>query len=168
MSPTSQVHTLSEQLGRLLKQYHLILATAESCTGGQLAQTITAIPGSSAWFERGFISYSNLSKQELLGVSEKTLNHDGAVSQETAEEMAKGVLKKSPADISLAITGIAGPSGGTKKTPIGTVYLALAYKNAMSETYQQHFDGDRLIIRYAAVEFSLKKLIIFIQKVFKT
>lgn len=168
MPPTSQVHALSEQLGRLLKQHHLILATAESCTGGQLAQTITAIPGSSAWFERGFISYSNLSKQELLGVSEKTLNHYGAVSQETAEEMAKGVLKKSPADISLAITGIAGPDGGTKKNPVGTVCFALAYKNAMSESYQQHFDGDRLIIRYAAVEFSLKKLIIFIQKVFKT
>ncbi len=109
------MHALSEQLGTLLKQHHLKLATAESCTGGQLAQTITAIPGSSAWFERGFISYSNLSKQELLGVSEKTLNHYGAASQETAAEMAKGVLKKSPADVSLAITGIAGPDGGTKK-----------------------------------------------------
>lgn len=168
MPPTSPVHALSEQLGMLLKQQHLKLATAESCTGGQLAQTITAIPGSSAWFERGFISYSNLSKQELLGVSEKTLKNYGAVSKETAEEMAKGVLKKSPADISLAITGIAGPDGGTKKNPVGTVCFAWAYKNSIEETCEQHFDGDRLIIRYAAVEFSLKKLIIFIQKILKT
>ena len=168
MPPTSPANALSEQLGRLLKQHHLKLATAESCTGGQLAQTITAIPGSSAWFERGFISYSNLSKQELLGVSEKTLNNCGAVSQETAEEMAKGVLKKSPADISVAITGIAGPDGGTKKNPVGTICFAWAYRNSTSESCAQHFDGDRLIIRYAAVEFSLKKLINFVQKNLKT
>lgn len=94
MSSTSHTHALSKQLGLFLKQHHLKLATAESCTSGQLAQTITVIPGASAWFERGFISYSNLSKQELLGVSEKTLNNYSAVSKETVAEMAQGVLKK--------------------------------------------------------------------------
>jgi nicotinamide-nucleotide amidase len=165
MPPTSQVHSLSEQLGRLLKQHHLKLATAESCTGGQLAQTITAIPGASAWFERGFITYSNLSKQALLNVSEKTLINEGAISQETAAEMAQGVLKKSPVDMSIAITGIAGPDGGTKKHPVGTVCFAWAYKNSICETCVHHFNGNRLIIRYAAVEFSLKKLILLIQKI---
>ncbi|MDQ8040209.1 MAG: CinA family protein [Rickettsiella sp.] len=164
MTHISQVHTLAKQIGNKLKQYRLLLATAESCTGGQLAQTITSIPGSSAWFERGFITYSPLSKQELLGVQASTLKRYGVASQETAEEMAKGVLKKSPAHISIAITGIAGPEGGTKENPVGTLYFAWAHsKPPYCKSCLQHFDnGERLTIRYAAVEFALKKLIPFI------
>lgn len=168
MPLASQVHALSEQLGTLLKQHQLKLATAESCTGGQLAQTITAIPGASLWFELGFITYSNLSKQALLGVSEETLRLYGAVSKETAAAMAEGVLKNSVADISIAITGIAGPSGGTKTKPVGTVYFAWSDKNSICETCKHQFDGERLIIRYDAVAFSLKKLILLLQKKFKT
>ncbi len=159
MPPLSKVHALAEQVGLQLKQHHLQLATAESCTGGQLAQTITAIPGSSAWFERGFITYSTQSKQELLDVSPSTLARYGVYSQETAVEMAKGVLKKSPATISIAITGIAGPEGGTKENPVGTIYFAWAGQS-FCESCVQFFAGDRLIIRYAAVEFALKKLIL--------
>ncbi|MES2998875.1 MAG: CinA family protein [Pseudomonadota bacterium] len=165
---TSQVHAVAEQLGIQLKERHLRIATAESCTGGQLAQTITAIPGSSQWFERGFIPYSPLSKQELLGVQSATLARYGPVSKETAAEMAKGVLQNSAADLSIAITGIAGPDGGTEEHPVGTIYFAWAHREIFCDTHVQHFTGDRLIIRYAAVEFALKKLSILIQKNFKT
>lgn len=170
MTHISQVHALAQTVGNLFKQYQLQLATAESCTGGQLAQTITAIPGASAWFERGFITYSRLSKQELLNVQKSTLDRYGPASQETAKEMAQGVLKKSPASVSIAITGIAGPEGGTEKIPVGTVYFAWAcQKPACCESYVQHFhDNERLTIRYAAVEFALQKLISFVQKNFKS
>lgn len=156
MTHLSQIYTFAEQTGLTLKQHHVQLATAESCTGGQLAQTITAIPHSSAWFERGFITYSSLSKQELLDVSETTIKHYGPVSKETVTEMAQGVLKKSPADFSIAITGIAGPHGGTQENPVGTIYFAWAQRDAFLETQVQRFAGDRLIVRYAAVEFALK------------
>ena len=108
-NPVSQTHQLAKQIGDKLKQHHLLLATAESCTGGQLAQTITSIPGASAWFERGFITYSNLSKQQMLGVNQALLNQYGPVSEETALAMATGALNNSSAQISIAITGIAGP-----------------------------------------------------------
>ncbi|MES2142428.1 MAG: CinA family protein [Pseudomonadota bacterium] len=170
MPHISQVHALAKEVGDTLKHYHLRLATAESCTGGQLAQTITAIPGSSQWFERGFITYSKLSKQELLNVQEATLKNYGTISRQTVEEMAKGVLKNSPVDISIAITGIAGPEGGTEKTPVGTVYFAWACREpSFCEAYVQHFDdNERLTIRYAAVEFALQKLISFVKKTFKS
>lgn len=169
MTHISQVHTLAKKAGDILKQYHLQLATAESCTGGQLAQTITAIPGSSTWFERGFITYSRLSKQELLDVKQVTLDSYGPISQQTAVEMAQGILKKSPAHVSIAITGIAGPGGGTEKIPVGTVYFAWACRSpSFCESCVQHFDdSERLTIRYAAVEFALQALIPFIQKNFK-
>jgi nicotinamide-nucleotide amidase len=164
MTHISQVHALAEQVGKKLEHYHLQLATAESCTGGQLAQTITAIPGASVWFERGFITYSTLSKQELLDVQESTLKQYSPVSKETVTEMAKGVFKKSPADFSIAITGIAGPAGGTRDNPVGTIYFAWAQRDSFCETQSQHFAGDRLIIRYAAVEFALKAFVDLLEK----
>lgn len=159
---TSQIHAIAEQLGTKLKMLHLQLASAESCTGGQLAQTITSIPGSSQWFERGFVTYSLRSKQELLGISANTLEQYSPYSKEIVEKMARGVLQKSPANISIAITGIAGPEGGTKENPVGTIYFAWLHQKAFCKIDKQHFYGDRLIIRYAAVEFALKNLLVLI------
>ncbi|HEY2567496.1 MAG TPA: CinA family protein [Candidatus Aquirickettsiella sp.] len=159
MNTLSQVHYDAKKLGDKLKQQHLQLATAESCTGGQLAQTITSVPGASKWFERGFITYSNLSKQEMLGVDASFLSQYGPVSEEIVLAMANGALNKSPANVSIAITGIAGPDGGTEKLPIGTIWTAWIRKNVFSKTECQHYSGDRLIIRYAAVEFALQTLL---------
>ena len=155
----SQVHCDAKKLGDKLKQHHLQLVTAESCTGGQLAQTITSVPGASKWFERGFVTYSNLSKQQMLGINETLLNRYDPVSEEIALAMAKGALNKSPATVSIAITGIAGPNGGTEKIPVGTVWTAWIRKDGFSKTQCQHYTGDRLIIRYAAVEFALQTLL---------
>jgi nicotinamide-nucleotide amidase len=155
----SQVHYDAKKLGDKLKQHQLQLVTAESCTGGQLAQTITSVPGASTWFERGFITYSSLSKQQILGIDETLLNRYGRVSEEVVLAMATGALNKSPAPISIAITGIAGPDGGTEKIPVGTIWTAWVSKNAFSKTQCQHYTGDRLIIRYAAVEFALQTLL---------
>lgn len=155
----SQVHCDTKKIGDKLKQYHLQLVTAESCTGGQLAQTITSIPGASEWFERGFVTYSVLSKQQLLGIDETLLNRYGPVSEEIALAMATGALNKSPASVSIAITGIVGPDGGTEKIPVGTIWTAWVRKNAFRKTQCQHYVGDRLIIRYAAVEFALQTLL---------
>ena len=110
---------LAEQLAQTLKRVGLSLTTAESCTGGGLAEVLTTVPGSSIWFERGFVSYSNLAKREMLEVSTETLARHGAVSEPTARAMAEGALTHSPADLAVAITGIAGPGGGTEAKPVG-------------------------------------------------
>ena len=157
--PLSQVHCDAKKLGDKLKQQKLQLVTAESCTGGQLAQTITSVPGASTWFERGFVTYSNLSKQQTLGIDESLIKRYGPVSEEVVLAMAMGALNKSPASVSIAITGIAGPDGGTEKFSVGTIWTAWVSKNAFSKTECQHYTGDRLIIRYAAVEFALQTLL---------
>ncbi|MCX6665955.1 MAG: CinA family protein [Euryarchaeota archaeon] len=129
-----------------LKIKGLTLATAESCTGGLLAHILTNISGSSEYFDRGVISYSNNAKQELLDVSENTLKRHGAVSEQTAQEMATGIKNRSQADIGIAITGIAGPNGGTKDKPVGLVYIAIATsKNILVKKFV--FSGDRLQIK---------------------
>jgi nicotinamide-nucleotide amidase len=120
----SELIALSESLGAACRQRRLLLATAESCTGGWAAQVITHTAGSSEWFERGFVTYANEAKVEMLGVRPETLQEFGAVSQETAGEMAVGALKNSKAMFSLAITGIAGPTGGSPGKPVGTVCFA--------------------------------------------
>lgn len=150
---------LSQQLAIALQQHKLTLAVAESCTGGGLAYQLTAVPDGSSWFERGFITYSNAAKIELLGVNPKTLEQHGAVSAETAMEMAKGVLKHSPADISLSITGIAGPSGGTVKKPVGTVYFGLADQKGFCQSRLGHFTSGRKQIRVDSVTFALHWLL---------
>lgn len=157
--PLSQVHCDAKKLGDKLKQKELQLVTAESCTGGQLAQTITSVPGASTWFERGFVTYSNLSKQQTLGIDESLIKRYGPVSEEVVLAMAMGALNKSPASVSIAITGIAGPGGGTEKFSVGTIWTAWVSKNAFSQAKCQHYGGDRLIIRYAAVEFALQTLL---------
>ncbi len=152
-------YELSQQLGLALESQGLCLAFAESCTGGGLAQAITAIPGASAWFERGFVTYSNDSKMELLGVQAETLEKYGAVSEETAREMALGALKNSHANISMSITGIAGPGGGTDEKPVGTVWFGLARKNGAVSAEVKHFPGDRHQVQKSSVTFALNWLL---------
>ncbi|GAB4168189.1 MAG: nicotinamide-nucleotide amidase [Rhodocyclaceae bacterium] len=150
---------LSRQVGERLMRSGWRLATAESCTGGWVAAVITATPGSSQWFDRGFVTYSNAAKQELLGVSEQTLNGLGAVSEATAREMAAGALRASHAQASLAITGIAGPLGGSADKPVGTVCFAWCLPGLAPSSATQHFAGDREAVRRAALVFGLTGLI---------
>lgn len=159
MDHLSQVHLIAKEIGDKLKSQRLQLVTAESCTGGQLAQTITSVPGASQWFERGFVTYSTLSKQQVLGIDQALLNQYSPVSEEAVLAMATGALNKSPATISIAITGLAGPDGGTNETPVGTIWTAWVGKNSFHKAQRQHYSGDRLIIRYAAVEFALQTLL---------
>lgn len=161
MTATSQQHleALAQRLGTQLKARGEVLATAESCTGGWVGQTITAMAGSSSWFERGFITYSNLAKKEMLGVSENTLTRHGAVSEITAGEMALGALQKSHADWSLSITGIAGPDGGSPEKPVGTVCFGWAQKDGSLVVTTKHFSGNREEIRRQAVATALQGLL---------
>lgn len=149
---------LAEQLGTTLKEHHLLLSLAESCTGGGIAQAITDVAGSSAWFDCGFVTYSNHSKHHLLGVSNETLSQYGAVSMQTALEMAKGALKRSQAHIALAVTGIAGPSGGSADKPVGCVYLAWANTNGQSDCRRLQLSGSRLQIRSQVTEIALEQI----------
>jgi nicotinamide-nucleotide amidase len=150
---------LADQLGAALKARNLTLTLAESCTGGMAAQTVTAIAGSSIWFDRGFVTYSNQSKQEMLNVSTKTISTYGAVSEQTATEMALGALKNSHASIAGSITGIAGPDGGTIEKPVGTVCFAWMGTHQPLQTITQHFQGDRHQIRQQAVAALLTNLL---------
>ena len=146
---------LAKTIGERLKARAQHLATAESCTGGWVAQVVTAVAGSSAWFERGFVTYSNAAKQEMLGVGSDTLARHGAVSEETAREMALGALARSKADVAVAVTGIAGPSGGSPEKPVGTVCFAWAdAAGAHSET--RRFSGDRDSVRRQSVVHALE------------
>lgn len=151
-----ELNQLAEQLGKTLKERSLVLALAESCTGGMMAQAVTSVAGSSAWFDRGFVTYSNAAKIEMLGVSEDTLTTYGAVSEETAREMAAGALKNSHADLAIAITGIAGPDGGNDEKPVGTVCFAWATLDGMVDSKTRHFSGDREQVRRQAVECAFK------------
>lgn len=135
-----------------------LLAVAESCTGGGLAKVCTDLPGSSAWFDRGFVTYSNLSKMELLGVKEQTLSMFGAVSEEVVAEMAAGVLINSPAHWSVAVSGVAGPDGGSVKTPVGTVWLAWMHAGESAITKKLHLAGDRSQVRSQTIVHALKTL----------
>lgn len=150
---------LSAQVGGLLKAHGLMLATAESCTGGGVAQAITDIAGSSAWFDRGFVTYSNLAKQQMLGVAEKTLVQYGAVSEATVREMVAGALANSESQVALAVSGIAGPDGGTPDKPVGTVWFAWGVKNAAVHTQRHLIAGNRAEVRAQAVHISLQGVI---------
>ena len=149
---------LAEALAHDLRQAGLALVTAESCTGGGVAQVLTAVPGSSLWFERGFVTYSNVSKHEMLGVSSGILARHGAVSEQTARAMAEGALKHSHADLAVAITGIAGPTGGTPDKPVGTVCLAWARHAEETRSQTRHFAGDRDAIRRQAMMAAISGL----------
>ena len=136
----------------------MLLATAESCTGGGVAQAVTQISGSSAWFDRGFVTYSNTSKEEMLGVSPETLKKHGAVSEATAREMAEGALQYSRAQITLAVTGIAGPTGGTPEKPVGTVWFAWVC-NGKAKTVCHHLIGDRDAVRVKTIRIALQGIL---------
>jgi len=153
---------LTTELGLALVSREWKLATAESCTGGGVAYHITEISGSSKWFERGFVTYSNLSKEELLGVSQATLAEFGAVSEETAKEMAEGALERSQAQVSVAVTGIAGPEGGSAAKPVGTVWFAWAGINKETQAQLHTLQGDRHAIRDQAIMIALQNLLVFI------
>ena len=146
----ASIATLAIELGAVLKERNLMLALAESCTGGMVAQSITSVAGSSAWFDRGFVTYSNASKIEMLGVRAETLEKFGAVSEETALEMAIGCLKHSHAQLSGSITGIAGPDGGTVDKPVGTVCFAWAGEKLLLSTTTKRFFGNREEVRQQA------------------
>lgn len=157
----SELFELAEQLGGKLKANGKKIATAESCTGGWIAQTITDVPGSSAWFDRGFVTYSNTAKVQMLDVSPETLEKHGAVSAETATEMAAGALAHSEADVAVAVTGIAGPDGGTPDKPVGTVFIAWADKNGEAKVIKKQFAGNRRQIRAETVESAIEGVALF-------
>jgi nicotinamide-nucleotide amidase len=154
----------AEQLAELFLNSSSKLVTAESCTGGGLAEILTRIPGSSAWFERGFVTYSNESKNELLNVPGETLEKYGAVSEEIALAMAEGALENSRADYSVSITGIAGPDGGSEDKPVGTVCFGWSKRNGIERTTRIIFEGDRLKIREQSCMLAMQGLIDLIQK----
>lgn len=151
--------TLATLVGTRLKARALLLVTAESCTGGWIAQAVTAVAGSSEWFERGYVTYSNESKQELVGVRPETLARHGAVSEETAREMAAGALAASRASVAVAVTGIAGPSGGSPEKPVGMVCLSWALRDGVAKTETCRFAGDRGEVRRRSVMRALQGLI---------
>jgi nicotinamide-nucleotide amidase len=142
----------------LLLKKQLRLVTAESCTGGLIAAACTDLAGSSAWFERGFVTYSNAAKTELLGVSERVLRRAGAVCGPVAQAMAEGALAHSHAQVAVAVTGVAGPSGGSPAKPVGTVWFGFAMPGQVL-TEKCHFDGDRAAVRQATVRHALERLV---------
>lgn len=149
---------LISEIFSALKKRGGTIATAESCTGGMIAAAITDVAGSSEFFDRGFITYSNPSKIDLLGVSPYTLEQHGAVSEQTAAEMARGAIDKSRADYALSVTGIAGPGGGSAEKPVGLVFIGLAVRGGDVQTFRHHFTGDRADVRAQTVRAALTHL----------
>jgi nicotinamide-nucleotide amidase len=152
------LEVLAAELGADLVKRGWSLAAAESCTGGWAAQAMTAVAGSSAWFDRGFVTYSNEAKMDMLGVRAETLEHRGAVSEETVAEMAKGAIERSRARVAFAISGIAGPSGGSDSKPVGTVCFAWAVTDQPVQATTRHFDGDRRMVRMQSVDYVLRQM----------
>lgn len=155
----SEIDALSRDLGAACIRAGFKVVTAESCTGGGVGEAITRTPGSSAWYDRGFVTYSNHAKAELLGVKAETLGNVGAVSEAVAIEMAKGALHQSDADLAVAVTGVAGPEGGTQAKPVGLVWFAWASLEGEVKSRFEIFAGDRAAIREQAVRAALEGLI---------
>ena len=160
---TNPIEILVRQLAERFIKTSMKLVVAESCTGGSLAENLTRFPGSSSWFDCGFITYSNQSKQEILSVSSDIIEEFGAVSEEVALEMAKGALEKSPADYSVSITGIAGPKGGNKQKPVGLVYIGVKKGNKTLVKKYLFKKKQRIFIQRAAVNKALKLILSFIK-----
>ena len=161
MSEPVSIRELSEQLVHQLIDARKTVATAESCTGGWIAKSLTDVAGSSACFGYGIVSYSNAAKESLLGVAADTLASCGAVSEETVIEMAEGALRVSDADLSVAVSGVAGPDGGTDDKPVGTVWFAFSVRdggNVDTAAEVERFDGDRDAVRRQTVEYALARL----------
>jgi nicotinamide-nucleotide amidase len=146
---------LAGRVGNLLLQQSRMLATAESCTGGWVAKCITDVAGSSAWFDRGFVTYSNRAKLDMLGVTAATLEVHGAVSEATVSEMVRGVLAHSVANVAVAVSGIAGPGGSAPGKPVGTVWFAWLVSGGSTRVEMQQFNGDREAVRRQAVARAL-------------
>ncbi len=157
MSETLDI--LSSALGQRLIPQRLRLATAESCTGGWLAKVITDIPGSSEWFDRGFVTYADAAKQQVLGVQPETIAREGAVSEDVARAMAAGALAHSEAHVAVAITGIAGPDGGSEEKPVGTVWFAWALADGCLYAQRFQFAGNREEVRHQSVRVALERLL---------
>ena len=153
------VTRLARRLGTICKKKKIVVATAESCTGGGVAEACTRISGSAKWFERGFVTYTNIAKREMLGVNEDTLKAHGAVSEEVAIEMARGALEHSYADVSVAITGIAGPTGAVPGKPLGTVHFAWGVRDGAVQARRFIFKGNRLDVRIQSEFVALQGLI---------
>ncbi len=156
MNAGDGLYPLAEEVGRFLKARGWMLATAESCTGGWVGEAVTAVSGSSAWYDRGFITYANEAKQEMLGVPPETLAAHGAVSEATVREMAAGALQRSRAQVAVAVSGIAGPTGGTAEKPVGLVWFAWAFAGGQVTAERHVFAGDRREVRRQAVEVALR------------
>ncbi len=154
-----EMNRLAVQVGESLKAHGIMLVTAESCTGGGVASAVTEIAGSSAWFDRGFVTYSNQSKVDMLSVSNETLMRFGAVSEATVREMVAGALRHNSAQISLAVSGIAGPGGGTPDKPVGTVWFAWGINDGVCVARLHQLGGDRAAIRKQAVRIALQGVI---------
>lgn len=159
---SEHLDTVAQRLGDRLLRHGWKLVAAESCTGGWLAKVATDIAGSSAWFDRGFVTYSNEAKQEMLGVSSVTLTKFGAVSEETVLEMASGALSRSRAQVAVAVSGIAGPGGGTESKPVGTVCFAWALPESEIQVQRFQFAGGREEVRHQAVRLALERLVEFV------
>jgi nicotinamide-nucleotide amidase len=153
----------AERAGVVLARDGLMLAIAESCTGGLVAARVTAVPGSSAWFDRGFVTYSNAAKRQMLGVACALLEAHGAVSEPVVRAMAAGALARSDAQVALAVSGIAGPGGGTQVKPVGTVCIAWQRAGGAGAARTLHFEGDRDAIRAAAADAALGALLAFLE-----
>ncbi|MGQ3052173.1 MAG: CinA family protein [Roseateles sp.] len=149
---------LIDRIAVALMQRRERIGTAESCTGGLIAAACTSLAGSSQWFERGVVSYSNEAKAELLGVPKGLVALHGAVSAEVAEHMARGMLAHAPIDWALSVTGIAGPTGGSEAKPVGTVWLALVHAGRPAQVWREHFSGDRQAVRAQTVTAGLRAL----------
>ena len=154
-----ELESLSAELGALLIEKNYFFTTAESCTGGWVGQSLTSVPGSSSWYGCGFITYSNTAKHKILDVSKDTLNSHGAVSQEVVEEMVNGALKKSKANLGVAISGIAGPGGGSSERPVGTGCLAWKLNDLPALSVTEVFDGSREEVRFKSVSKALEEAI---------
>lgn len=157
-----ELDTLAQRVGECLLKQGLMVVTAESCTGGWVAQAITAAAGSSHWFERGYITYSNNAKAEMLGVRLATLERDGAVSEATVREMVEGALTRGRGQVAVAVSGIAGPGGGSLEKPVGTVYLAWAGSGTATHSCRIQLSGNREEIRHQAVAAALQGILDFL------
>ena len=167
-------HTLTQQLAEVLQQHGWMMAAAESCTGGMIASNCTDLAGSSHWFERGFVTYSNDAKHDMLGVSSALITEHGAVSEAVAQAMALGAMRHSRAQVTVAVTGVAGPTGGTPDKPVGTVWFAwatpsdagptLGAETAWVKTEVMHFSGDRAAVREATTQHAIKTLLDLLQQ----
>jgi nicotinamide-nucleotide amidase len=158
------LYELAERTGKALKAHGMMLAAAESCTGGWIAQAVTAVPGSSAWFERGFVTYTYISKREMLGVKPETLEAYGAVSEQTVREMTEGALERSHAQVAVSVSGTAGSSDRAREKPVGTVCFGWGTKGGAVQTTERRFDGDREAVRRQAVVFALERVLAVVQE----